>query len=208
MRFSLMPSSLTLRTLRALPAFAAVLPAAAFAHTGVDGHAHLNFMAGFLHPLTGMDHLAAMMAVGLWSALAARRAGPELLWGPLGFAGMLLAGALLGLQGVQIPAVEPMIAASLLVTGLLVVSRWHVTGIAAALIVGVFAVFHGLAHGYELAEAPNAWSTLSGMLAATLLLHLTGLGAGWALRRANVWVPRAAGAAVAVFGVTLLAQLA
>lgn len=208
MRFSLMPSSLTLRTLRALLALAAVLPAAAFAHTGVDGHSHLDFMTGFLHPLTGMDHLAAMVAVGLWSALAARRAGPGLLWGPLGFAGMLLAGALLGLQGVQIPAVEPMIAASLLVTGLLVLTRWHVPGIAAALIVGVFAVFHGLAHGYELAGAPSALATLSGMLAATLLLHLAGLGAGWALRSANAWLPRAAGAAVAVFGVALLARLA
>jgi len=203
--FSALPSY---RALRALVALAAILPAAAFAHTGVDGHAHLNFMTGFLHPLTGMDHLAAMVAVGLWSALAARRAGPGLLWGPLGFAGMLLAGALLGLQGVQIPAVEPMIAASLLVTGLLVVTRWHVPGIAAALIVGVFAVFHGLAHGYELAEAPSAWATLSGMLAATVLLHLTGLGAGWALRSANAWLPRAAGAAVALFGVTLLARLA
>jgi urease accessory protein len=203
--FSALPSS---RTLRSLLALAAVLPAAAFAHTGVDGHTHLDFWTGFLHPLTGMDHLAAMVAVGLWSALAARRAGPELLWGPLGFAGMLLAGALLGLQGVQVPAVEPMIAASLLVTGLLVVTRWHVPGIAAALIVGVFAIFHGLAHGYELAEAPSAWTALSGMLAATVLLHLAGLGAGWALRSANAWLPRAAGAGVGIFGVALLARLA
>jgi urease accessory protein len=193
---------------RALLALASVLPAAAFAHTGVDGHDHLGFMTGFLHPLTGMDHLAAMVSVGLWSALAARRASPEFVWGPLGFAGMLLMGALRGLGGIQIPAVEPMIAASLLVTGLLVVTRWHVPGIAAAMIVGVFAVFHGLAHGYELADVPNAWATLSGMLAATVLLHLAGLGAGWALRSANAWLPRAAGAGVAIFGVTLLAQLA
>jgi urease accessory protein len=175
---------------------------------GEAAHSHASaFIGGFLHPLTGLDHLAAMVAVGWWSALAARRAGPELLWGPLGFAGMLLVGALLGLQGVQIPAVEPLIAASLLVTGLLVVTRWHVPGVVAALIVGVFAVFHGLAHGYELAAAPSAWATLSGMLAATALLHLAGLGTGWALRSANAWLPRAAGAGVAIFGVTLLAQL-
>lgn len=205
MSFSYLPSS---RTPRALLALAAVLPAAAFAHTGVDGHDHLGFMAGFLHPLAGMDHLAAMVAVGLWSALAARRAGTELLWGPLAFAGMLMAGALLGLQGLQLPAVEPMIAASLLVTGLLVVTRWRVPGITAAFIVGMFAVFHGLAHGHELAGAPGAWATLSGMLAATVLLHLAGLGAGWALRSANAWLPRAAGAAVAMFGVALLARLA
>jgi urease accessory protein len=197
---------------RALPCLAALLfaalPLVAGAHTGVGEHSHLGFMTGFLHPLFGLDHLAAMVSVGLWSALAARRAGPELLWGPLGFAGMLLAGALLGLAGLQIPAVEPMIAASLLVTGLLVVTRWRVPSFAAALIVGAFALFHGLAHGYELADAPSAWIVLSGMLGATALLHLTGLGIGWALRSANVWVPRIAGAAVAVFGVSLLVQLA
>lgn len=206
MRFSASARPFVVPSIAAL--LLASLPLPASAHTGVDAHSHLGFFTGFFHPLTGMDHLAAMVAVGLWSALAARRAGPELLWGPLGFAGMLLVGAMLGLHGVQIPAVEPMIAASLLVTGLLVVTRWRVPGIAAALIVGVFAVFHGLAHGYELADAPNAWATLAGMLGATVLLHLTGLGMGWALRSANVWVPRAAGAAVAVFGVTLLAQLA
>jgi urease accessory protein len=76
------------------------------------------------------------------------------------------------------------------------------------LIVGVFAVFHGLAHGYELTGAPSAWAMLSGMLAATALLHLAGVGAGWALRNASVWLPRAAGAAVALFGLALLARLA
>ena len=186
----------------------ATLPLLASAHTGVDGHDHAGFLTGFTHPLFGLDHLAAMVSVGLWSALSARRAGPELLWGPLGFAAMLLTGAVLGLTGVPIPAVEPMIFSSLLVTGLLVVSRWHVPGIAAAMLVGVFALFHGLAHGYELAGSDNAVATLCGMLLATLLLHLAGLGAGWALRSANVWIPRLAGAGVAVFGVTLLAGIA
>ena len=193
---------------RLLLALVAVLPLAAAAHTGVDAHSHPGFLTGFFHPLTGLDHLAAMVSVGLWSALAARRAGPELLRGPLGFTGMLLAGAILGLLGAQVPAVEPMIAASLLVTGLLVITRWHVAGFAAALLVGLFALFHGLAHGYELADSTNAWSTLVGMLTATVLLHATGLGLGWALRSANRWIPRAAGAGVAMFGVTLLVQLA
>jgi urease accessory protein len=164
-------------------------------------------MAGFGHPVRGLDHLAAMVAVGLWSALTARRAGPELLWGPLGFASMLLVGAVAGLQGVAVAAVEPMIAASLLLTGLLVVSRLRLPGLVAALLVGVFAVFHGLAHGYELAESASATPTLAGMVTATVLLHAVGLGLGWALRSANVWVPRVAGAAVAALGVGLLAQL-
>jgi urease accessory protein len=198
----------TTPVLKLLFAAAIALPLAALAHTGVDGHSHPGFMTGFVHPFTGFDHLAVMLAVGLWSALAARRAGPGTLWGPLGFAAMLLLGAVLGLQGLQVAAVEPMIAASLLVTGLLVITRWRITGLAAALLVGVFAVFHGLAHGHELAGSGYAAATLAGMLTATVLLHATGLGLGWALRHANVWVPRLAGAGVAMFGIMLLARLA
>ena len=191
-----------------LAAAAAALPAAVLAHTGAGAHDHAGFMAGLLHPLTGADHLAAMVAVGLWSALAARRAGPELLWGPLGFASLLLVGAVMGLQGVALPAVEPMIAASLLATGLLVASRLRVPGMVAALGVGVFALFHGLAHGYELAGSDSAWQTLAGMLCATVLLHCAGLAAGWALRHRSVWVTRAAGTAVAALGGAMLLQLA
>ncbi|RZI63447.1 MAG: HupE/UreJ family protein [Variovorax sp.] len=186
----------------------AALPLAAAAHTGADADMHHGFMAGLLHPLTGPDHLAAMVAVGLWSALAARRAWPDLLWAPLGFALMLLAGALLGLAGVQLPAVEPMIAASLLVLGLLVVTQRRLPPMAAATLVGAFAVFHGLAHGQELAGESGAAVALAGMLAVTVLLHAAGLTIGWALRHANRWVPRIAGAAVAVFGVALLGGLA
>ena len=75
------------------------LSISASAHTGVEAHSHSGFISGFVHPLFGLDHLAAMVAVGLWSALAARKAGPELAWGPVGFAAMLLVGAMLGLQG-------------------------------------------------------------------------------------------------------------
>ena len=195
--------------LAAVLAALAALPLAAFAHVGADGAAHhdIGFVRGFLHPFTGMDHLAAMVAVGLWSALIARN-GRDVLWAPLGFAGMLLLGALVGLAGVRLPAVEPMIASSLLVIGLLVLTRWRVPGIVAAALVGVFAVFHGLAHGYELAGDANALPVMAGMLTATLLLHAAGVATGWALRHANVWVPRLAGAGVAVFGLTLLARLA
>ncbi len=183
------------------------LSISASAHIGAESHSHNSLIDGFLHPLLGMDHLAAMVAVGLWSALAARRAGPDLLWGPLGFAALLLVGAVLGLQGVVVPAVEPMIAASLLATGLLVVSRLRVPGIVAALGVGAFALFHGAAHGYELAGNGQAWQTLAGMLLATVLLHCAGLAAGWALRQRHVWLARAAGAGVAAFGGALLLQM-
>src|SRR5659263_6055 len=78
----------------------------AAAHAGVDAQAHPDFFTGFTHPMFGLDHLAAMVAVGVWSALTARRAGRELLWGPLGFANLLLVGAMFGLEGVALPAVE------------------------------------------------------------------------------------------------------
>ncbi|MGO4394175.1 HupE/UreJ family protein [Variovorax sp. M-6] len=192
------------RTVPALALLLAALPLAANAHTGADAGAHHDFLAGFLHPLTGPDHLAAMVAVGLWSALAARRAWPDLLWAPLGFASMLLVGALVGLAGVQLPAVEPMIAASLLVLGLLVATRRQLPALAAAALVGIFAVFHGVAHGQELHGESGAALTLAGMLAATVLLHAAGIAAGWSLRHGHRWLPRIAGAAVALFGVALL----
>ncbi|MBP6893874.1 MAG: HupE/UreJ family protein [Pseudacidovorax sp.] len=193
--------------LRIATALAATAALPALAHTGADAGAHHGFVAGFVHPLTGLDHLAAMVAVGLWSALAAtsRR---ELLAAPLGFAGMLLAGALAGLAGLSLPAVEPMIAASLLVLGLLVATQRRLPAPAAAALVGVFAVFHGIAHGRELAEHGGAIATLAGMLLATVGLHAAGIGLGLALRHANRWLPRIAGAAVGLFGLALLGGIA
>jgi urease accessory protein len=200
-----------MRLARSAPVLAlliAALPLAASAHPGIDGGLHHGFVTGFLHPLTGADHLAAMVAVGLWSALAARRGGTELLWAPLGFASMLLAGALAGLAGLQLPAVEPMIAASVLVLGLLVLTRRQLPPLAAAALVGAFAIFHGVAHGHELAGESGAALTLAGMLAATVLLHAAGIGMGWSLRNGHRWMARVAGAAVALFGVALLGGIA
>ncbi|MCJ7798720.1 MAG: HupE/UreJ family protein [Polaromonas sp.] len=175
------------------------------AHIGTDFAAHegMGLADGLLHPFTGLDHLAAMLAVGFWSALTARR-----LWtAPLAFAAMLLAGAALGLAGIELPAVEPMIAASLLVLGLLVALRARLPTALAAALVGVFAVFHGVAHGPELAGAAASGAPLAGMLIATVALHATGLGLGLALRN-TAWASRMAGAGVAALGVTLLTQLA
>jgi urease accessory protein len=176
----------------------------ALAHTGVDAHQHVGFMSGFLHPFTGLDHMAVMLAIGLWSALIAQKFGREMLWGPLGFANVLLVGAALGLEGVNVQAVEPMIAASLVAAGLLVVTKLPLRGLGAAMLAGAFALFHGLAHGYELADNVNAFQTLAGMVSATLLLHTIGLALGWSLRGANVWVPRLLGGALAALGSALL----
>ena len=181
------------------------LPLLVNAHTGTDaaGHHAIGFIDGFLHPLGGPDHLAAMLAVGCWSALTARR-----LWlGPLSFASMLLAGALIGLAGLDLPAVEPVIAASLLVLGLLVATRSELPALAAAVLVGAFAVFHGMAHGAELAGDGNAWMPLAGMLVATVSLHVAGIAIGLALKSRSHWWPRLAGGAVALLGTVLLLQL-
>ena len=83
-----------MRLARFLLISAAAMPLATLAHTGADAGSHHGFLTGFMHPLTGLDHLAAMLAVGLWSALVARRAWPDLLWAPAGFAALLLVGAL------------------------------------------------------------------------------------------------------------------
>ncbi|MEI8170286.1 MAG: HupE/UreJ family protein [Rhodoferax sp.] len=177
----------------------------ASAHLGteVGTPSTLGFWEGLLHPLTGLDHLAAMLAVGFWSALTARR-----LWtAPLAFAAMLLVGALLGLAGMDLPAVEPMIAASLLVLGLLVALRTELPTALAAALVGVFALFHGVAHGTEFAGSVQTWAPLAGMLLTTVMLHMAGLGLGLALRRRSLWTPRLAGAAVTLLGGVLLLQM-
>jgi urease accessory protein len=164
----------------------------------------MGFVSGFLHPFTGLDHMAVMLAIGLWSALIAQKFGREMLWGPLGFANVLLVGAALGMEGVAIPVVEPLIAASLMASGLLVLTKLPLRGPAAAMLAGMFALFHGLAHGYELADNVNAFQTLAGMVSTTVVLHSIGLALGWSLRDANVWVPRLLGGAVAALGSALL----
>ena len=182
---------------------ACAISTGASAHLGTDSGTHHSFLDGLQHPLTGLDHLAAMVAVGLWSAMTARR-----VWlAPMAFATMLLVGALLGLSGLQLPAVEPMIAASLLVLGLLVATRAQLPGVLAAGAVGAFAVFHGVAHGTELAGGDNGWMPLAGMLVATLGLHLTGVAIGLGLRSHSVWWPRAMGGLVTLLGGAFLLQL-
>jgi len=180
----------------------AVAPGLALAHTGAAPHVHNAteaLAAGFTHPFTGLDHMAAMVALGVWSALATQR-----IWvAPLAFASALLIGALFGLAGFTLPAIEPMIAASVLVLGLLVATNARLPLAAGAALAAMFALFHGVAHGAELAGPQAAWS-LIGMVSATALLHGAGLAVGKLLQQRSVWAPRVAGAAVALFGASLL----
>jgi urease accessory protein len=183
-------------------ALSALLPVLAASHTGGLDHGH-DFISGFVHPLTGADHMAAMLAVGLWSGLALKRPWAA----PLAFALMLLAGALAGLFGLADSSlVEPMIAASVLALGLLAAFRRAMAAGAAIALVGCFAFFHGLAHGSEL----DGSVALLGMILATGLLHLLGLVLGLALRRQARWnlgLSRALGAGIALLGLGLLARM-
>ncbi len=190
---------------RALIALAALLPALALAHVGADHHHHDSaLLAGFTHPFTGLDHLAAMVAVGVWSTLAFRHAGRAQWAVPAAFALLLLLGGIAGFAGLALPVVESVIAASLVLLGLFVATRLKMPLPAAAALVGAFAVFHGVAHGVELA-GDSAVAALGGMVAGTLILHLTGMALGAFVLNRHVWLPRIAGLSVALFGVSLLA---
>lgn len=192
------PSSL-LRAATAL--LVAAAPAAVLAHAGHDAGTPHGLLAGFLHPLTGLDHLVAMLAVGTWSALTASRTdAAHYARVPLAFVALLLAGAWLVGAGWQVPAVEPVIGVSLLVLGLLVAARQALPAAAAAIVVGGFALFHGAAHGIELGRGP----ALAGMVLATALLHACGLLLGHALRGRGPWLPGLAGGATALLGSVLL----
>jgi urease accessory protein len=171
----------------------------AHAHTGLE-HA-VSFASGFAHPWTGLDHLLAMLAVGLWSGLNGGRA----LWTwPLAFVGLMLAGGALGMAGVPMPIVEPGILASVIVLGLLILGAARMPVTAGAVLVGVFALLHGHAHGAELPAQVPAFTYAAAFASATALLHAIGVGvallAGSAGGKALV---RASGALVAAGGVAL-----
>lgn len=182
-----------------------LLPTLALAHTGSDAGWHHGsaFLAGLAHPFTGPDHLAAMIMVGVWSMLAFRHDTRSAFVMPGAFALLLAVGGLIGFSGFNPGGVEPMIAASLLVLGLMVALRVRLPAAAGAAIVGAFAIFHGVAHGAEL-PAARAGAALGGMLAGTVALHLGGMAlARFGLDR-SVWAQRATGAGVALFGASLL----
>ena len=149
---------------------AATVPA--FAHVGPGDHD--SFFAGFSHPLLGLDHIAVMVAVGLWAATIGGRA----LWAvPAAFVGAMVAGFVLSLTGLSLPFAEPMVLASVVVLGLLIATAARLPVGVGAMLVGVFALFHGFAHGGELGAA-TALPFGVGFVLATTLLHGAGIGAG------------------------------
>jgi urease accessory protein len=159
-------------------------------------------LAGLRHPVSGLDHMLAMVCVGLWGA----QLGAPAIWLlPVTFPVVMALGGMLGLLGVALPGVEVGIALSALLLGIAVLAEWRPPLLAAAMIVGAFAVFHGHAHGTELPAGASGLLYSFGFVAATGMLHAVGIGIGtmhrWSRGRAAL---RAAGAMVAAAGLHFL----
>jgi urease accessory protein len=178
--------------------------APAFAHTGVSP-AH-DFAHGFLHPLSGLDHMLAMVAVGLYAAHLGGRSRWLL---PAAFVSTMLAGGLAGYAGVRPPLVEPAVALSVIAMGTAIALGARLPTLAATVLVAVFAVAHGHAHGSEGAAVASFLTYAAGFAAATALLHAAGIAAGLALDRLGklpaTVLKRAAGVSGVVTGIAILA---
>ncbi len=175
-------------------------PTTAFAHT--RGGEAAGFLAGLSHPVSGLDHVLAMIAVGLWGA----QLGPPAVWLlPVTFPMVMAVGGTLGLAGVKLPGIEVGIALSAIGLGAAVLFESRPKLWIAATLVGAFAIFHGHAHGTELPAGANGMLYSIGFVIATGLLHATGIGIGlihrWPAGRA---VLRIAGAVVALAGLSFL----
>ena len=190
-----------LRFLMLLAATCAASPA--LAHTGsVSG----GFAGGLSHPLFGPDHVAAMVAVGLWGAFLGR---PAIVLLPIVFPLVMAFGGVLGILGLPLPAVETGIASSAIVLGVMVALAARPPLWIAAVLVGAFAIFHGYAHGRELPDGADAVAYSAGFVIATGLLHLTGIAFGlltrWPAGRLAV---RGAGGVIALVGLAYLGRWA
>jgi urease accessory protein len=174
----------------------------AFAHTGV-GHTE-SFGHGFIHPLLGLDHLLAMVAVGLWAALVE----PRLFWvAPAGFIGGMLLGGLAGMGGANPSGLELMVSVSVLIFGFLSALEVRAPAVVAFSGTVLFGGFHGMAHGAEMPVAVAGALYAAGFLSATALLHATGICMGLLSKRltANL-AGRTLGALMVLAGGTMLAQ--
>ena len=191
---------------RALLTTAFVLaPTLAFAHPGLPGHTH-DLASGFMHPFSGLDHILAMVAVGLFAAQLGGRA----LWAvPASFVAMMAAAGVAGMSGVALPLTETGIALSVIVLGGAVALRLALPVAAATVLVGFFAMFHGYAHGLETPETASGLLYGLGFVAATAALHALGIGLGLALGRFEGAFGRGlismAGSAAALIGMVMLA---
>jgi urease accessory protein len=174
----------------------AAMPAEA--HVGAGTTSSLS--AGFMHPLSGLDHMGVMIAVGLWAVMK----GGKAIWAwPLAFVGMMLAGAALAMLQVLLPFIEPGVLASAVALGLLVALAVELPVSAGVVVIGLFALLHGHAHGTEAPENAGGLGYMAGFALATALLHAAGMAAALGFGLKLRGLVRAAGAACAAVGVGL-----
>ena len=185
--------------------------AAALASVTSDAFAHAQsgraggFLTGFLHPISGLDHVLAMISVGVWGA----QLGAPAMWLlPVAFPMVMALGGTMGLLGIPLPGTELGVACSAIVLGAMVLAEARPPLWAAAAVVGVFAVFHGHAHGTELPPGEDGLLYSAGFVVATGCLHGVGIAIGlvhrWAFGRLAL---RAAGAIVALAGLFFVWRL-
>ena len=181
---------------------ALLLPQVALAH--IESGEAGGFLSGLSHPVSGLDHIIAMVAVGLWGA----QLGKPAIWVlPVTFPMMMAFGGMLGLIGMPLPGVEVGIATSAVVLGALILGEVRVALMFSVPIVAFFAIFHGHAHGTELQEGQNAMLYSLGFVTSTGLLHASGIVIGLLHRwQSGRIVLRGAGALVMVGGLYFLWQ--
>ncbi|MGH7997109.1 MAG: HupE/UreJ family protein [Opitutaceae bacterium] len=187
-----------LRSSRLIPVLFFATACLAEAH---PGHGPASLSTGFIHPLTGWDHLAAMVAVGLWAAQIGGRAKWAL---PVAFVGSMVLGAAAGVAGLAPGGAEWGILASVFILGTVIAAAIRPPVWAAVTVAAVAGTCHGIAHGAEMPANSNTVLFLVGMIIATALLHALGVAAGsYAAGRRSTWL-RVAGAAVVAIGFGLL----
>jgi urease accessory protein len=186
----------------ALAGAVAVVATSALAHTGIDVHSH-GFSMGLAHPLSGLDHMLALAAVGIWAGQVGGRA--PWLW-PAACLGAIAAGGVLGSSGLQLSLVEPGIALSVLLLGLAVALAARVPVTVGAALCAVFTLVHGFAHGAEMPADASGFAYGAGFLVASAALIAAGLGLSLSAKgQAPRLLARGGGLAMALVGVGMLA---
>ena len=173
---------------------------AAFAH---PGHNVSGFGAGMMHPVSGPDHLLAMLAVGLW---AAQSGGRKIWLLPAAFMTMLAVGAAIAMQWQTLPLVETGCAASVLALGLLIAMSLRFPLVLSVAVTALFGLLHGYAHALELPESAAASAYATGFLATTAIIHLGGIAAGIFTRNRFDFLANSLGVAIAASGAWMLAS--
>ena len=178
-----------------------LLPSFVYAHVGAGDTSGL--MHGLAHPVSGMDHVCAMLAVGLWAA----QMGGRSVWAvPLTFVSVMALGGVLPMLGIGLPFVEQGIVLSVLLLGVLIAASVRLPLILSSSIVGLFALWHGHAHGAEMPTLSSGITYAIGFMMATASLHIIGIVFGfWMQRLAHERIIHTAGASIALCGVYLAA---